>query len=122
MKANVKNQERVNAVNNLRNANKESKSISGCIKIIAKLWGSGYNEAFEYFGVTYKQLNITLLDKCQKDEQGNVYLVSRKVRKDEQGNNVLNEKGKKVYDEYNKVVTTWTPATLWKVLEQSMNK
>lgn len=122
MKANVKNQERVNAVNNLRNANKESKSISGCIKIISKLWGSGYNEAFAYFGITFKQLNIALLDMCQKDEQGNVYLISRKARKDEQGNNVLNEKGKKVYDTYNKVVTTWTPATLWKVLEQSMNK
>jgi hypothetical protein len=122
MKANVKNQERVNAVNNLRNANKESKSISGCIKIIAKLWGSGYNEAFSYFGITFKQLDIALLDKCQKDEQGNVYIVSRKARKDEQGNNVLNEKGKKEYDTYNKVVTTWTPATLWKVLEQSINK
>lgn len=122
MKANVKNQERVNAVSNLRNANKESKSISGCIKIIAKLWGSGYKDAFTYFGVTFKQLNIDLLDQCQKDEQGHVYIVSRKARKDEQGNNVLNEKGKKVYDTYNKVVTTWTPATLWKVLEQSMDK
>lgn len=122
MKMNAKNQERVNAVNNLRNANKESKSISGCVKIIAKLWGSGYNEAFEYFGITFKQLNIALLDKCQKDEQGNVYLVSRKALKDEQGNNILNEKGKKVYESYNKVINTWTPATLWKVLEQSMNK
>jgi hypothetical protein len=63
-----------------------------------------------------------LLDKCQKDEQGSVYLVCRKALKDEQGNNILNEKGKKVYESYNKVITTWTPATLWKVLEQSMNK
>lgn len=122
MKANVKNQERANAISNLRNANKESKSISGCIKIIAKLWGNGYSEAFTYFGVTYKELTISLLDKCQKDAQGNVYIVIRKARKDEQGNNILDEKGKKVYDEYNKVVTTWTPATLWKALEQSMNK
>ena len=56
---------------------------------------------------TNKQLNISLLDTCQKDEQGK---------------NILNEKGKKVYEAYNKVVVTWTPATLWKVLEQSKNK
>lgn len=124
--------ERVNAVNNLKNANKEVKSLSGVIKLLQKFWSNGYKEAFAFVGVTYKDLDFkTVSEICQKDEEGKIYLTCRKQETTENGEKVYHHelitKGAKkgqsklvpTMIEYNKVVTSWSATTLFKVLEQS---
>lgn len=127
--------ERVNAVNNLKNANKEVKTLSGVIKLLQKFWSNGYKEAFTYVGVTYKDLDFKVISNlCQKDEEGNIYLTCRRAVKNEEGEKVTEQieikggknkgKTKEVVkmEEYSKVITSWSATTLFKVLEQSKQK
>lgn len=126
--------ERVNAIQSLRDANKEVKSLSGVIKLISKFWSNGYKEAFGYLGVSYKDLDFKVISAmCQKDEEGKIYLTLNRAKKDENGNKVTENveiKGGKnkgqlkeviVMESYNKIVTSWSATTLFKVLEQSKN-
>lgn len=117
----MKTKKEFSAVQSLRNANKQTKTISGVCKLIRTFWNEGYKEAFEQFGLNYKTMTAVplVLGMCQANEDGNVYLVSKKAKKDEDGNFILDNEGKKVYETYNKVVTTWTATTLFKVLQQS---
>jgi hypothetical protein len=127
--------ERVNAIQSLREANKEVKSLSGVIKLLQKFWSNGYKEAFAYVGVTYKELEFkTISEICQKDEEGKIYLTCRKQETTENGEKIYHHelitKGAKkgqsklvpTMIEYNKVVTSWSATTLFKVLEQSKQK
>lgn len=127
--------ERVNAIVNLKSANKEVKSLSGVIKLLQKFWSNGYKDAFAYVGVTYKDLEFkTISSMCQKDEEGNIYIVCRKQEITSNGEKVyhheLISKGSKkghskllpTMIEYNKVITSWSATTLFKVLEQSKLK
>lgn len=127
--------ERVNAINSLRDANKEVKSLSGVIKLVQKFWSNGYKDAFGYLGISYKELDFNvILAMCQKDEDNQIYLTSKKHKTNKAGQKVytptLGTSGKNkgrikdvaVYEEYNKVVTTWSATTLFKVLEQSKQK
>jgi hypothetical protein len=127
--------ERANAVNNLTNANKEVKTLSGVIKLLQKFWSNGYKEAFAYVGVSYKDLEYKVISAmCQKDEEGKIYLTCRKQETTENGEKIyhpeLITKGAKkgqsklvpTMIEYNKVVTSWSATTLFKVLEQSKQK
>ena len=113
--ATKKNQksERVIAVENLRGANKEVKSISGVCKIIQKFWGAGYNKAFKYF--EYQKSNFTpeILDQIDKRMlvDGVVCKVVKKFVKD--------ANGKRQYTYELKPVTTWSVTTLWTILDQS---
>lgn len=131
---NFKN-ERVNAIQSLREANKEVKSLSGVIKLLQKFWSNGYKEAFTYVGVTYKDLDFKVISNlCQKDEDGKIYLVCRKQEITEGGEKVyhheLISRGEKkghsklvpTMIDYNKVITSWSATTLFKVLEQSKQK
>jgi len=133
MKANVNN--KAKAIENLRNANKEVKSLSGVIKLIQKFWSDGYREAFSYVGITYKDLNFdTIKNICQKDEDGKIYLICRKQETTEGGEKIYHHelitKGAKkgqsklipTMIEYNKIITSWSATTLFKVLEQSKQK
>lgn len=132
---NNKTNERVNAIQSLRDANKEVKSLSGVIKLLQKFWSNGYKEAFSYVGVTYKDLDFKVISEmCQKDENGKIYLTCRRAVKNEEGNKVTEQieikggknKGKTkevvMMEEYNKVITSWSATTLFKVLEQSKQK
>lgn len=127
--------ERVTAIQSLRDANKEVKSLSGVIKLLQKFWSNGYKEAFTYVGVTYKDLDFKVISAmCQKDEEGYIYLTCRRAVKNEDGNKVTEQieikggknKGKTkevvMMEEYNKVITSWSATTLFKVLEQSKQK
>lgn len=127
--------ERVNALNNLKNANKEVKTLSGVIKLLQKFWSNGYKEAFGYLGISYKELDFKVISAmCQKDSDGNIYLICRRAVKNEEGEKVTEQieikggknkgKTKEVVkmEEYSKVITSWSATALFKVLEQSKQK
>lgn len=127
--------ERVNAIQSLRDANKEVKSLSGVIKLLQKFWSNGYKEAFSYLGISYKDLDFKVISAmCQKDEEGKIYLVCRKQEATEGGEKIYHHelitKGAKkgqsklvpTMIDYNKVITSWSATTLFKVLEQSKQK
>ena len=81
--------ERVNAVNNLKNANKEVKSLSGVIKLLQKFWSNGYKEAFGYLGISYKDLDYKVISAmCQKDSDGKIYLTCKKQETTEGGEKI----------------------------------
>lgn len=127
--------ERVNAIASLRDANKEVKTLSGVIKLLQKFWSNGYKDAFSYVGVTYKDLDFKVISEmCQKDSDGKIYLVCRKQEATANSEKVYHHelitKGAKkghsklvpTMIEYNKVITSWSATTLFKVLEQSKQK
>lgn len=109
----------------LRDANKECKTLSGACKIAAAFWSAGYKTAFEQFGLTFASMKDVpgIISMAQKDEEGNIYLTKQVRVLDENKQPILNEDGR-TYKRVNAnvPVKVWTPATLWKVLEQSMNK
>lgn len=124
--------ERVNAIASLREANKEVKSLSGVIKVIQKFWTNGYKEAFSYLGISYKDLDFKVISEmCQKDSDGKIYLTCKKQETTVSGEKVYHHelitKGAKkgqsklvpTMIDYNKVITSWSATTLFKVLEQS---
>ena len=127
--------ERVNAIQSLRDANKEVKSLSGVIKLLQKFWTNGYKEAFGYLGISYKDLDFKVISAmCQKDQNGKIFLICRKQETTEGGEKVYHHelitKGDKkgqsklvpTMIEYNKIITSWSATTLFKVLEQSKQK
>lgn len=104
---------KMSALKSIREANKETKSLSGVIKTIRAFWKDGYKEAFEYIGLTYQDIEfkniVTLWAKSYWNEDNTKMLYPAKVaKKDENGNFVLNN-GKKVYEkvmkEYNQNFT-----------------
>lgn len=132
---NNKTNERANAIQSLRDANKEVKSLSGVIKLLQKFWSNGYKEAFSFLGISYKDLDFKVISAmCQKDEEGKIYLICRKQESTEGGEKVYHHelitKGAKkgqsklvpTMIDYNKVITSWSATTLFKVLEQSKQK
>lgn len=127
--------ERVNAIQSLRDANKEVKSLSGVIKLLQKFWSNGYKDAFGYLGISYKDLDFKVISAiCQKNEDSQIYLTSKKHKTNKAGQKVytptLITSGKNkgrikdvaVYEDVHKVITTWSATTLFKVLEQSKQK
>lgn len=104
---------KVSALKSIREANKETKSLSGVIKTIRAFWKEGYKEAFEYIGLTYQDIEfkniVSLWAQSYWNEDNTKMLYPTKVaKKDENGNFVLNN-GKKVYEkvmkEYNQNFT-----------------
>lgn len=109
----------------LRDANKECKTLSGACKIVAAFWSAGYKTAFEQFGVTFATLKDVpgIIAMAQKDENGNIYLTKQVRVLDENNQPIMNEDGRTYKKQSANVpVKVWTPNTLYKVLEQSMNK
>lgn len=110
----------------LRDANKECKTLSGACKIVAAFWSAGYKTAFSQFGISYDQLKKdvpSIISMAQKDGEGNIYLTKQVRVLDKDGQPILNEDGRTYKKESANVpVKVWTPNTLYKVLEQSMNK
>lgn len=135
MKTTNNKSERANAIQSLREANKEVKSLSGVIKLLQKFWSNGYKEAFNYLGISYKDLDFKVISAmCQKNEDSQIYLTSKKHKTNKAGQKVftptLTTSGKNkgrvkdvaVYEDVHKVITTWSATTLFKVLEQSKQK
>lgn len=115
------------AVESLKSANKEVKSISGVCKIIAHFWGEGYKEAFATVGITdKKQLTPVLLKQLPQEFINEEGIVCRYVKvnvlDDEQQaipNKVL-KNGKVQYLKEWKLrpIKTWSANILFELLWQ----
>ena len=100
---------------NLRNADKESKTLSGTIKVVKALWKNGYKEAFSGLvsAADVMSINATaILAKCLKDDKGKACTHSRKAEKNPDGSLLLDSNGKRVYVDVYTPVTKWTPRKL----------
>ena len=123
---NVKNQSvnsKSTALKSICEANKEVKTLSGVIKTIRAFWNEGYKEAFQYIGVSYKEIDLTAIIKMWADSYWNedktkMTYPTKVAKKDEKGEYVL-KNGKKVYEkvmkEYN---TNFTVAKVFDALLQ----
>lgn len=114
---NVKNQSvnsKASALKSIREANKETKSLSGVIKTIRSFWKEGYKDAFEgYLGLSFKDIelkNIVLLwaDSYWNEDKTKMLYPTKVAKKDDKGEYILKD-GKKVYEkvmrEYNQNFT-----------------
>lgn len=99
----------------LRNADQESKTLSGTIKVVKTFWKSGYKEAFSGFvsAADIMQVNApAILAKCLKDDKGQACTHSRKAEKNADGSLLLDSNGKRIYVDVYTPVTKWTPRKL----------
>ena len=100
---------------NLRNADQESKTLSGTIKVVKAFWKSGYKEAFAGLvsAADIMQVNApSILAKCLKDDKGQACTHSRKAEKNPDGSLLLDSNGKRIYVDVYTPVTKWTPRKL----------
>lgn len=100
---------------NLRNADQESKTLSGTIKVIKTFWKNGYKEAFAGLVSAADIMGVNapaILAKCLKDAEGNACTHSRKAEKNPDGSLLLDSNGKRVYVDVYTPVTKWTPRRL----------
>ena len=100
---------------NLRSADKESKSLCGAIKVVKTFWKSGYKEAFYGLVSAADVMSINapaILEKCLKDAEGNACTHSRRAEKNPDGSLLLDSNGKRVYVDVYTPITKWTPRKL----------
>lgn len=100
---------------NLRNADQESKTLSGAIKVVKAFWKNGYKEAFSGLVSAADIMNVnvpSILEKCLKDDNGQACTHSRKAEKNPDGSLLLDSNGKRVYVDVYTPVTKWTPRKL----------
>ena len=106
---------------NLRNADQESKTLSGTIKVVKTFWRSGYKDAFAGLVSAADIMNVnvpSILEKCLKDSEGNACTHARKAEKNTDGSLLLDSNGKRVYVDVYTPVTKWTPRKLFLSLMQ----
>ena len=99
----------------LRNADQESKTLSGTIKVVKTFWRSGYKEAFAGLVSAADVMSINapaIIAKCLKDSDGNACTHSRKAEKNPDGSLLLDSNGKRVYVDVYTPITKWTPRKL----------
>ena len=100
---------------NLRNADQESKTLSGTIKVVKTFWRNGYKDAFAGLVSASDVMSINapaIIAKCLKDSDGNACTHSRKAEKNPDGSLLLDSNGKRVYVDVYTPVTKWTPRKL----------
>ena len=100
---------------NLRNADQESKTLSGTIKVVKTFWRNGYKDAFAGLVSASDVMSINapaIIAKCLKDSDGNACTHSRKAEKNTDGSLLLDSNGKRVYVDVYTPVTKWTPRKL----------
>lgn len=100
---------------NLRNADQESKTLSGTIKVVKTFWKSGYKEAFAGLVSAADIMSVNapaIIAKCLKDAEGNACTHSRKAEKNPDGSILLDSNGKRVYVDVYTPITKWTPRKL----------
>lgn len=94
------------ALKSLRDANKETKTLSGVIKTIRTFWNDGYKDAFKFLNMTFNDIDVkkimALWSDSLKDENG-VFMYKSKVAKfkmNKEGKKdyILNKEGKKIYE------------------------
>ena len=100
---------------NLRNADQESKSLCGAIKVVKTFWKNGYKEAFAGLVSAADIMSInapTILAKCLKDSEGNACTHRMKAEKTPDGSFLLDSNGKRVYVDVYTPIVKWTPRKL----------
>ena len=100
---------------NLRNADQESKTLSGTIKVVKTFWKSGYKEAFSGLVSAADIMGVNapaIIAKCLKDDKGQACTHIRKAEKNPDGSLLLDSNGKRVYVDVYTPVTQWTPRKL----------
>ena len=100
---------------NLRNADQESKTLSGTIKVVKTFWKNGYKEAFAGLVSAADVMSINapaILAKCLKDDNGQACTHSRKAEKNPDGSLLLDSNGKRIYVDVYTPIAKWTPRKL----------
>lgn len=111
----VKTQSKSVRMANLRNADQESKTLSGTIKVVKTFWKNGYKEAFSGLVSASDVMSVNapaIIAKCLKDSEGNACTHSRKVEKNPDGSLLLDSNGKRVYVDVYTPIVKWTPRKL----------
>ena len=111
---------------NLRNADQESKTLSGTIKVMKTFWKNGYKEAFSGLVSAADVMSINapaIIAKCLKDSDGNACTHSRKAEKNPDGSLLLDSNGNRAYVDVYTPVTKWTPRKLLlSIIQESEGK
>ena len=100
---------------NLRNADQESKTLSGTIKVVKTFWKNGYKEVFSGLVSAADVMSINapaIIAKCLKDSEGNACTHSRKAEKNPDGSLLLDSNGKRIYVDVYTPIVKWTPRKL----------
>ena len=100
---------------NMRNADQESKTLSGTIKVVKTFWKSGYKEAFSGLVSAADVMSVnapSILAKCLKDDKGQACTHSRKAERNPDKSFLLDSNGKKVYVDVYTHIAKWTPRKL----------
>lgn len=100
---------------NLRNADQESKTLSGTIKVVKTFWQSGYKEAFSGLVSAADIMGVNapaILEKCLKDDKGQACTHTRRAEKNTDGSLLLDSNGKRVYVDVYTPIVKWTPRKL----------
>lgn len=110
----------------LRNADQESKTLSGTIKVVKTFWQSGYKEAFSGLVSAADIMGVNapaIIAKCLKDSEGNACTHSRRAEKTPDGSLLLDSNGKRIYVDVYTPVTKWTPRKLLlSIIQESEGK
>lgn len=107
----------------LRDANKETRTLSGAIKIAKNFWGAGYKKAFAEFNLKFDDMKFEVIKPLlQTNEAGEIFVTRKVTKKNEAGEIVLKADGTKEYALVDKVVKAWSVNTLFLCLEQSKAK
>ena len=99
----------------LRNADQESKTLSGTIKVVKTFWQSGYKEAFAGLVSAADIMGVNapaILEKCLKDDKGQACTHSRRAEKNPDGSLLLDSNGKRIYVDVYTPIVKWTPRKL----------
>ena len=99
----------------LRNADQESKTLSGTIKVVKTFWRNGYKEAFSGLVSAADVMSINapaILAKCLKDDKGQACTHARKAEKNPDGSLLLDSNGKRIYVDVYTPIVKWTPRKL----------
>ena len=111
---------------NLRNADQESKTLSGTIKVVKTFWKNGYKEAFSGLVSAADIMSVNapaIIAKCLKDDKGQACTHSRKAEKNPDGSLLLDSNGKRVYVDVYTPIVKWTPRKLLlSIMQESEGK
>ena len=100
---------------NLRNADQESQTLSGTIKVVKTFWRSGYKEAFAGLVSAADVMSINapaILAKCLKDDKGQACTHARRADKNPDKSFLLDSNGKRIYVDVYTPIVKWTPRKL----------
>lgn len=115
----AKNNKKQNGMAFLVQANKETRTLSGTIKIVSTFWANGYNKAFAEYIPSKKECTFDYIQKhLQKNEEGKIFVVVKKAKKDAKGE-IIKVQGKTQYEVSEKVVERWSPNRLFEVFKQT---